>query len=53
MNDDSFPESSMIAQSLHLKKELVDSNFWSKGNTKGFPSKFLLEKSTLFSNSGS
>ncbi|XP_050877203.1 uncharacterized protein LOC127080963 [Lathyrus oleraceus] len=53
MNDDSFPDSAVIAQALHLKIDLIDSSFWVKGNAKGFPSKFLFEKATLFANSGS
>lgn len=53
MSADSFSESTMIAQALHLKKELVDSNLRAKGNVRGFTSKFLLEKATLFPNSGS
>ena len=36
-----------------MKKDLIDSSFWVKGNTKGFPSKFLFEKATVFANSGS
>lgn len=52
MSGDYFPESSMIAQSIHLKKEFVDSNLQTKGNVRGFSLKFLLEEATLFANSG-
>lgn len=48
-----FLESTMIAQALHLKKEFVYYNLRAKGNIRGFPSKFCLEKATLFANSGS
>ncbi|XP_050895223.1 uncharacterized protein LOC127101821 [Lathyrus oleraceus] len=37
MNEDNFPNSAVIAH----------------GNTKGFPSKFLFEKATVFANNGS
>lgn len=47
-----FPESAVIAQDLHFNREVVDSNIRTKGNTRGFPSKFLIEKATLFADSG-
>lgn len=53
INDDSFSDSYVIAQALHLKKDLIDFSFQVKGNAKGFSSKFLFEKATLFSNCGS
>lgn len=43
-----FPKSVVIAQALHLKREVVDSNIRTKGNTRGFPSKFLIERATAF-----
>lgn len=39
---DDFPKSALIAQALHLKKEVVESNIRTKGNTRGFHSKFLI-----------
>lgn len=43
----------MIAQTLYLKKEVVASNLRTKGNTRGFPSKFFIEKATTFADIGS
>ncbi|XP_050892585.1 uncharacterized protein LOC127098119 [Lathyrus oleraceus] len=48
-----FPESDVIAQAIHLKRGVVESNLRTKGNIIGFPSKFLIEKATLFANNGS
>lgn len=42
-----------MAQDLHLEKNLVESNLRTKGNARGFTSKFLFEKATLFASSGS
>lgn len=51
MSINGFPKSKVIAQALHLKRELVDSNICAKGNTKGFLSKIFIEKATLFADS--
>lgn len=53
MGTDGFPEVSVIAQDLYLKKDVIEFNLHIKGNVRGFPSKFLFEKVTLFANSGS
>ena len=53
MGTDGFPEVVVIAQALHLKKDVTESNLRVKGNVRGFPSKLLFEKATLFSSSGS
>lgn len=53
MNEYNFPDSIVIAQALHMKKDLIDSSFRVKGNAKGLLSKFLFEKATLFANNGS
>lgn len=53
MNEDNFPDSAVITQVLHMKKDLIDSSFRVKGNVKGLPSKFLFKKATLFANNGS
>ena len=43
MNEDNFPDSAEIAKALHMKKDLIESSFRVKGNTKGLSSKFLFE----------
>ncbi|XP_050875913.1 uncharacterized protein LOC127079572 [Lathyrus oleraceus] len=48
-----FPEVALVAQALRLEKNLVKVNLHTKGNVRGFTSKFLLEKATLFASSGS
>lgn len=48
-----FPKISLMAQALHLEKNLVESNLRIKGNIRGFTSKFLFEKATLFASIGS
>lgn len=48
-----FPEVALVARVLHLEKNLVESNLRTKGNVKGFTSKFIFEKATLFASSGS
>lgn len=48
-----FPEVTLVAQALHLEKNLVESNLRTKGNIRGFTSKFCFEKTTLFASSGS
>ncbi|XP_050909868.1 uncharacterized protein LOC127123709 [Lathyrus oleraceus] len=48
-----FPKVTLVAQALHLEKNLVKSNLRTKGNVKGFTSKFLFKKATLFDSSGS
>lgn len=53
MGDVGFLEFSLVARALHLEKNLVEANLHTKGNVRGFTSKFLLEKATLFASSGS
>lgn len=48
-----FPEVALVAQALCLENNLVESNLCTKGNVRGFASKFHFEKDTLFSSSGS
>lgn len=52
MSTNGFLESAVIAQALNIKREVVDSNIRTKGNTRGFPPNFLIEIATLFSDSG-
>lgn len=49
---DGLPVSALIDQVLHLKKEVVESNIRIKGNTRGFPSKFMIGKATKFIDNG-
>lgn len=53
MSEDIFSDFVVIAQAMYMKKDLINSSFQVKGNTKGLLSKFLFEKATLFANSGS
>ncbi|XP_050915655.1 uncharacterized protein LOC127130731 [Lathyrus oleraceus] len=53
MSANGFPEPVVIAQTFYLKREVVNSNIHTKGNTRGFPSKFLIKNTTLFTDSGS
>lgn len=53
MNEDNFPNSTEIEKALHMKRDLIESSFRVKDNTKGLPSKFLFEKATVFANCGS
>ncbi|XP_050918457.1 uncharacterized protein LOC127135871 [Lathyrus oleraceus] len=48
-----FPKVDLMAQALHLEKNLVKSNLRTKGNIRGFTLKFLFEKATLFARSES
>lgn len=48
-----FPEVTLVAQALHLEKDVVGSNLRTKGNVRGFTLKFIFEKTTLFDSSGS
>ncbi|XP_050920265.1 uncharacterized protein LOC127137901 [Lathyrus oleraceus] len=48
-----FLEVALVAKTLRLKKNVVESNLRAKGNIIGFTSKFLFEKATLFASSGS
>ncbi|KAI5387822.1 hypothetical protein KIW84_073786 [Lathyrus oleraceus] len=48
-----FPEVVVVAQALHLEKNLVEANLRTKGNVRGFTSKFLFEKDISFASSGS
>lgn len=50
---DVLSECALIAQDLHLKKEVVESNIRTKDNTRGFLSKIMMDKATIFADSGS
>lgn len=39
-----FPEVALVAQALHLKKDVIESNLRTKGNVRGFNSKIPFDK---------
>lgn len=53
MSDVGFIEVALVAQALHLEKNLVESNLRTKGNIRGLTLKFMFEKDTYFASSGS